>query len=237
MSPSSSPKNVSRQVSTTFQIDNRILSWRQLQGLIHACVKHRLETLRQTGQSTEFLLSHTNRTKPEFKRFGEWVPRVDIWDDPESPTIVATFELPGVRREDLAVHIQDHRYLVVQGQRPCRLGNGSTMVSTLPSQPVTAKEDENDLPSQQKGRFEKAELRYGRFSRKLDLGRDIFQYQNAHLSADLREGMLTVTWPRIPPGSEDALNGNSSMITPIAALRTSGLGASGDALSASTTAL
>ncbi|KAK7461097.1 hypothetical protein VKT23_009026 [Stygiomarasmius scandens] len=208
-----SPKNDARKLSPTFQVENRILTLGQLQALIHACVKHRLETLRQTG----LLLSHTNRSKSEFKRFGEWIPRVDIWDDPESPTIIATFELPGVRREDLAVHVQDNRYLVVQGQRPCRLGNEST-TSVLPSQSVITDKltgEENDKPPQ-KGTFEKAELRYGKFSRKLDLGRGVFQYQNAHLSADLREGMLTVTWPRIPPGSE-----NASKIVPVA-LRDSG---------------
>ncbi|KAK7464865.1 hypothetical protein VKT23_006070 [Stygiomarasmius scandens] len=228
MSPHRSPKNTTRQPSPTFQIENRILTLEQLQGIIHTCVKHKLESLQQIGQSTEFLLSHTS-TKPKFKRFGEWVPRVDIWDDPESPNISATFELPGVRREDLAVHVQDHRYLVVQGQRPCRLGNDSGP-STGTMIPTSQPEDENnDRQLLQRGKFAKAELRYGRFSRKLDLGRGAFQYQNGHLSADLREGMLTVTWPRIPPGSENAdVNkggGGSSMITPVAILRPSGLGA------------
>ncbi|THU89605.1 hypothetical protein K435DRAFT_587416, partial [Dendrothele bispora CBS 962.96] len=95
--------------------------------------------------------------------------RVDIWDNPESPTVIATFELPGVRREDLAVHVQDHR-------------------------------KDNGHEPQQQGRFSRAELRYGKFSRKLDLGRGVFEYHV--IAADLREGMLTVTWPRVPPGSE-----------------------------------
>ncbi|THV01147.1 hypothetical protein K435DRAFT_776190 [Dendrothele bispora CBS 962.96] len=163
------------------------------------------------------------------------MPRVDIWDDPESPTVIATFELPGVRREDLAVHVQDHRYLIVQGQRPCRLGNASGVVSaTLPSRPVDAAnklvegegdvddQDDQDSDPQQQGKFSRAELRYGRFSRKLDLGPGVFEYQNGHLTADLREGMLTVTWPRVPYGSESENNtrNNSAnaMITPIATM-------------------
>ncbi|THU87345.1 hypothetical protein K435DRAFT_782486 [Dendrothele bispora CBS 962.96] len=228
MSPRGSPKMHSSQDQfPTFQLappDNRIITWDQFQGLIHACVKYQLETAAQQGDQIKGaqVSSHIH-PKSEFKRFGEWMPRVDIWDDPESPTVIATFELPGVRREDLAVHVQDHRYLVVQGQRPCRLGNAPD-VSALPPQPIDAAnkivEGEDDQESQQQGKFSRAELRYGKFSRKLDLGRGIFEYQNAHLTADLREGMLTVTWPREPPGSESERNttsNNSTMITPIAA--------------------
>ncbi|THU87916.1 hypothetical protein K435DRAFT_866800 [Dendrothele bispora CBS 962.96] len=75
----------SREQFPTFQLappDNRIITWDQFQGLIHACVKHQITT--------------DVHPKSEFKRFGEWVPRVDIWDDQESPTVIATFELPGV---------------------------------------------------------------------------------------------------------------------------------------------
>jgi len=79
MSPPRSPKNTTRQPSPTFQIENRILTLEQLQGIIHTCVKHKLESLQQIGQSTEFLLSHTS-TKPKFKRFGEWVPRFVLFE-------------------------------------------------------------------------------------------------------------------------------------------------------------
>ncbi|THU97619.1 HSP20-like chaperone [Dendrothele bispora CBS 962.96] len=221
MSPRGSPKHNSLEQLSAFQLappDNRIITWDQFQGLIQACVKHQL-TAQQGGQVQEARI----HPKSEFKRFGEWMPRVDIWDDPESSTVIATFELPGVRREDLAVHVQDHRYLIVQGQRPCRLGNASG-VSTLPSQPIDAAnklvEGEDDQEPQQQGKFSRAELRYGKFSRKLDLGHGVFEYQNAHLTADLREGMLTVTWPRVPPGSESkkSTSDNSAMITPIAAM-------------------
>ncbi|THU97356.1 hypothetical protein K435DRAFT_838657 [Dendrothele bispora CBS 962.96] len=222
MSPGGSPKmHNSLERLPTLQLaspDNRIITWDQLQGLIQACVKHQLA--KQGNQVKEAQASF--HPKSELKRFGEWMPRVDIWDEPESRTVVATFELPGVRREDLAVHIQDHRYLIVQGRRPCRLGNASG-VSTFPSQPIDAAnklvEGEDDQEQQQQGKFSRAELRYGSFSRKLDLGRGVVEYQNAHLTADLREGMLTVTWPRAP-GSESEKNtsGTSAMNNPIAAM-------------------
>ncbi|KAF5352037.1 hypothetical protein D9758_009450 [Tetrapyrgos nigripes] len=228
MSPPRSPKvsNNMLNSSPTFQTvspDNRMITWEQMEGLVNTLVKHRLESMRQRGQIIQDSQA-SSRMKPQFKRFGEWMPRVDIWDDPSSSSVIATFELPGVRREDLAVHVQDRRYLVVQGQRLCRLGNGLPIAApTLPAQPATAADrvaaGETD-ESEQQGRFDRAELRYGKFSRKLDLGRGIYEFQNSHLTADLREGMLTVTWPRVPAGSEDI----SDNIPPIESLRTSHIG-------------
>jgi len=103
-----------------------------------------------------------------------------VWDDPESPNIVATFEIPGVCREDLSVNIQENRYLVVQGQRRCRLiGDDPESTSALSalSESELADEDDQEQPSQRRARFEKAELRYGRFGRRLDLGRGVFEYR------------------------------------------------------------
>ncbi|THU84395.1 hypothetical protein K435DRAFT_928186 [Dendrothele bispora CBS 962.96] len=189
MSPRGSPKIRSSQVQfPTFQLappDNRIIPQDQFPAFQLAPPDNRIITQEfptfQLAPPDNRIITQefpTFQLAPPDNRiitqeFGEWMPRVDIWDDPEYPTVIATFKLPGVRPEDLAVHVQDHRYLVVQGQRPCRLGNAHD-VSTLPPQPIDAAnklvEGEEDQKSQQQGKFSRAELRYGSFSRKTTSG-------------------------------------------------------------------
>ena len=60
---------------------------------------------------------------------------MDILDDPDDPTITATLELPGLKKEEISLLIQDGS-LVIWGDRRCRIAPGVTVPSHYPVQEV-----------------------------------------------------------------------------------------------------
>jgi HSP20 family protein len=66
---------------------------------------------------------------------------MDVCDDPASPNIVATFELPGVKREEIKLNIHEGQ-LIVRGERRSRLTplttTPSESASSLPRHPISA---------------------------------------------------------------------------------------------------
>ncbi|KAJ6613561.1 HSP20-like chaperone, partial [Mycena sp. CBHHK59/15] len=99
--------------------------------------------------------------------------RMEVYNDPDSPNIVATFELPGVKNSDVSISVKQGM-LLIQGQRHPR----------YPSR-ARAEADSRYFPFQ--------ELRYGSFRRSLRLpsGAD-----TSSITASLSDGLLTVSWPR-----------------------------------------
>lgn len=88
---------------------------------------------------------------------------MDIVDDPSCPRFVATFEIPGVRHDEVTLQIQEGS-LVVDGERRMRLR----------SQPGTPQLTGNVSSSQRASSNHKVkvpiqELRYGRFRRLVGL--------------------------------------------------------------------
>jgi HSP20 family protein len=72
---------------------------------------------------------------------------MDIWDSPESPSVTATVELPGLKKEEISLLIQDGA-LVIWGERRSRLASSGTL-------------SPNDFPVQ--------EVKYGKFRRVIQL--------------------------------------------------------------------
>lgn len=72
---------------------------------------------------------------------------MDVHENPEGNTVTATFELPGVRKEDISIDVRD-RHLVVSGE--CK----------------------HDVNRDENG-YAIRERRYGRFSRTLQLPQGI----------------------------------------------------------------
>jgi len=97
---------------------------------------------------------------------GEWCPRVDISEKDSSYTIRA--ELPGVKREDVKVTLQNG-VLTLEGQR-------------------RHEEEEHGR------RFHRIERSYGSFVRSFTLPEAV---DADHLSAHFHEGMLDIELPRI----------------------------------------
>ena len=96
-----------------------------------------------------------------------WTPAVDLFET--AGEFVLTAELPGLRREEIDIHVEDSR-IVIRGERAG--GPGA------------------DVPCEQ---FHRVERGHGRFSRAFVLPEPI---DIDGVSADLKDGVLTVTIPK-----------------------------------------
>ncbi|KAK7047173.1 hypothetical protein VNI00_006839 [Paramarasmius palmivorus] len=94
-------------------------------------------------------------------------PRMDLHEDAEKNLVTATFELPGLKKEDVAIDIHDGRLTV----------SGETKV---------------DEERKQDG-YAIRERRYGKFSRTLQLPQGV---KEDEIKASLEDGVLTVTFPK-----------------------------------------
>ncbi|KAI0632622.1 HSP20-like chaperone [Trametes polyzona] len=97
-------------------------------------------------------------------------PRLDLHEDQEKNLVTATFELPGLSKENVQIDVRDN-VLTVSGE------------STISS--------ERD----EKG-YSVRERRYGKFSRSLPLPQGI---KPEEIKASMENGILTVTFPRTTP--------------------------------------
>ncbi|KAI0776795.1 HSP20-like chaperone [Trametes elegans] len=97
-------------------------------------------------------------------------PRMDLHEDQEKNLVTATFELPGLTKENVQIDVKDN-VLTVSGE------------STL-----STERDE-------KG-YSVRERRYGKFSRSLPLPQGI---KPEEIKAAMNDGVLTVTFPRTTP--------------------------------------
>ncbi|KAN0136808.1 hypothetical protein V8E53_005249 [Lactarius tabidus] len=100
-------------------------------------------------------------------------PRVEICDQPHSHFVTATFELPGIKKEEIGVHLTHDGRLTISGDRhpPPFLSNTDP---ALPIYPVK-------------------ELKYGRFERTINVPSGL---EVKDINASLADGMLNVSWPR-----------------------------------------
>ncbi|KAF8270596.1 HSP20-like chaperone, partial [Lactarius quietus] len=98
---------------------------------------------------------------------------VEICDQPQSHFVTATFELPGLKKEEIGVHLTHDGRLTISGDRhpPPFLSNTDP---TLPIYPVK-------------------ELKYGRFERTINVPPGL---EVKDINASLADGMLSVSWPR-----------------------------------------
>ena len=128
---------------------------------------------------------------------------MEICDAPDSPTITALFELPGIRKEEIGVHITLAGKLTISGER---------------RRPPLLTNENPELP-----RYTVRELKYGRYERTLQVpeGLEVSLSPHAHcpcgsmshaytfrqvkdITANLTDGMLSVSWPRQSPSHTQA---------------------------------
>lgn len=92
--------------------------------------------------------------------------RMDLCDDPENTRLIATFEVPGVRLDQLSVRVEGTR-LIVEGERPGPSGHPiaarCSSTSTLPSIAPTSSKDSRSSS------YVVQELKYGSFKRTIGL--------------------------------------------------------------------
>ena len=111
--------------------------------------------------------------RQRFDRFAPgttaWAPPIDVHET--AAAYVITAEVPGVRRDDIQIHVS----------------NGMLQLSGV--------RRENSVPCEQYHRVERG---HGAFSRSFQLPLPV---DNDHVIADLRDGVLTVVCPKAPDGA------------------------------------
>jgi len=129
-------------------------------------------------------------------------PRMDLYDDPDDAFITAVLELPGVATEDLRLRIENN-FLLIEGQRrdPTAAHSANTQNAEEGSGDSAVQRKENLADSTVSRGTKVRELRYGQFRRAIELPRGV-QASDVHTSLGL--GMLTLSWPRNPPGATHA---------------------------------
>ncbi|KAI0825964.1 small heat shock protein [Irpex lacteus] len=123
----------------------------------------RTDNTRARGQVTEG--NESNGTRRLALR-----PRLDVHEDPSSNTVTATFELPGLKKEDVNIDVHNN-VLTVSGESK-----------------VSSERDENG--------YVVRERRFGRFERSLPLPQGI---KGEDIKAGLENGVLTVSFPKSTP--------------------------------------
>ncbi|KAG6375612.1 small heat shock protein [Boletus reticuloceps] len=103
-------------------------------------------------------------------RGGSFCPRMDIHESKETNTVTATFELPGMKPENINIDVHKNR-LTVAGE--------------------ARKSDSNE-----EGGYTVRERSYSKFSRTLQLP---FGTKPDDVGAKMEDGVLTVTFPRTNP--------------------------------------
>ncbi|KAJ7705188.1 HSP20-like chaperone [Mycena metata] len=97
-------------------------------------------------------------------------PRMDLHEDPKANTVTATFELPGLKKEDVQIDVHNGRLSV----------SAESKIST---------EHENDG-------YAIRERRFGKISRTLQLPQGV---KETEVKANMDNGILTVTFPKTTP--------------------------------------
>ncbi|KAJ7151454.1 hypothetical protein C8R43DRAFT_1005244 [Mycena crocata] len=147
-------------------------------------------------------------------------PRMELYNNPDSPNIIATFEIPGVKIADLSISVKAGN-LLIQGDRRPRYRSNRTHPSLRGQQTESGDMDvdsgtqatqaQAQADAEAEARFfPSQELRYGSFRRALRLPAGV---DTSCISASLSDGLLTVSWPRSPVAMNQADQPSISTIT------------------------
>jgi HSP20 family protein len=98
-----------------------------------------------------------------------WAPAIDVYET--AAAYVVTAEVPGVTREQIDLALEDSR-LTLRGQRMDRRTSSAVV------------------------HFHQVERSHGSFARSFEFGQKI---DIERVTADLADGVLTVTLPKVPP--------------------------------------
>lgn len=99
---------------------------------------------------------------------------MDVYDNPASDRVIATFEIPGVRSNDVGLSIQEGS-LIIEGRRRCPMEHcGATAITaTRPAIKTEPSDPDDSMPvdgdEQLKIRASVKELRFGDFHRAVPL--------------------------------------------------------------------
>ncbi|KAG6837289.1 hypothetical protein H0H93_011891 [Arthromyces matolae] len=97
-------------------------------------------------------------------------PRMDLHEDSETNMVTATFELPGLKKEDVTIDVHNGR-LIVAGESK-----------------ISSEHDEHGYAIR--------ERKFGKFSRTLQLPQGV---KEDEISAKMEHGVLVVSFPKTSP--------------------------------------
>ncbi|KAF9457660.1 small heat shock protein [Collybia nuda] len=97
-------------------------------------------------------------------------PRMDLHENKETNTVTATFELPGMKKEDISIDVHNGRLSV----------SGENKLST----------------DHEEGGYAVRERRFGKFARTLALPQGV---KDEEIKASMEHGVLSVTFPKSAP--------------------------------------
>jgi HSP20 family protein len=95
---------------------------------------------------------------------------MDLHENAESNTVTATFEFPGLKKEDISIDVHNGRMTISAESK------------------VSSEHEESG--------YAVRERRYGKWSRTLQLPQDV---QDSEIKASMEDGLLTVTFPKTSP--------------------------------------
>ncbi|KAI0931253.1 hypothetical protein AcW1_001296 [Taiwanofungus camphoratus] len=98
------------------------------------------------------------------------VPRMDLHEDEKANTVTATFELPGLKKQDVQIDVRNN------------------MITVSGESKTSADRDEDGYAIR--------ERRYGKFSRAIPLPQGV---KAEDIKASMENGVLTVRFPRTTP--------------------------------------
>ncbi|KAI0822425.1 HSP20-like chaperone [Trametes gibbosa] len=125
------------------------------------------------------------RRRAQQQRSGVFVPRMDLYDDPENNFVTAVLELPGMKPNQLSVRIENG-HLIIEGER------------AGPRIQTDHRSASSSEPTQQAHTlYPVQEIKYGKFRREVKLPEGVTA---GHVRSMLAEGMLTISWPRDSSG-------------------------------------
>jgi HSP20 family protein len=166
-----------RSVATTRQKQRRLPSMRRLvtspfDRLVEA-FENDLSDMLPTDRDLMPLVGGAGQWGSEL---AEWAPRVNVSEDDKAIHVHA--ELPGVKKDDVRVEIDDDGRLVIKGEKK-----------------MEKKEEDKDR------RYTRVESSFGRFERRIPLPEGVSRDQ---IKAKCTEGVLEVDIPRPAPREQPA---------------------------------
>ncbi|KAG7444732.1 HSP20-like chaperone [Guyanagaster necrorhizus] len=100
--------------------------------------------------------------------YAHYLVRMDLHEDPSTNTVTATFEFPGLSKDEISIDVHDGRL-------------------TVSAESKISEEHEKDG-------YAVRERRYGKFARTLQLPRGV---NDEEIKASTLDGVLTVTFPKV----------------------------------------
>ncbi|KAI0795522.1 hypothetical protein C8Q75DRAFT_730456 [Abortiporus biennis] len=191
-------------------------------------------------QTTEDVIRHVRRslskeiTIRQQKRFmlqrlrpepGNFIPKMDLYDDGISPRVSAILEIPGVQQESMQVRVSEGK-LIIHGERKAPFATRLHFLSSSASQPTPSRDatvgNAGTTPSPaitlfdntDNTKYKVRELYFGTFHREIPVPAGIEPH---HIRAELTDGMLMCSWPRDPAAFEHNIACSISYATDIPA--------------------